>query len=542
MASQDSQVQQLKKTLSQKDLILTKTVEERSSLKGVLDGNLGHITELENNNRELVRTVEKMRGDHQLQNELNESKRRSMQSQIDSLHVSLTTCRAEADSLRNTITGQVGQLSAFESTITLLKSQIQTSEQQNQDKADKIKSYLHTIREQEEKIKELEEKARSDENIRRALHNSIQELKGNIRVFCRVRPPKDSTITSAEDDVNFMYPTNTDNRSLEIQFNSPSGVAGKLGAPKKQIFQFDKVFQPATTQTGVFTEISQLVQSVLDGYNTCIFTYGQTGSGKTFTMEGPPKSMENASHGLGYSHDENRGMIPRTVEQIFSSAIALESKGWKYEMEAFFIEIYNETIRDLLSKNGEAKHEIKHTENGITYVSGITTVKVEDPSKVYELLALAATNRSVGRTNCNERSSRSHSVFQLKLRGHNTFTDEKTNGILNLIDLAGSERLKESGATGDRLKETQSINKSLSCLGDVIYALANKDSHIPYRNSKLTHLLQNCLGGNSKTLMFVNISPDPKDLNETVSSLRFATKVNACEIGTARKQVKLDGK
>lgn len=129
-----------------------------------------------------------------------------------------------------------------------------------------------------------------------------------------------------------------------------------------------------------------------------------------------------------------------------------------------------------------------------------------------------------------------YSVFTLRLAGKNSITDESSEGVLNLIDLAGSERLSQSGATGDRLRETQAINKSLSCLGDVIYAIANKDPHVPYRNSKLTYLLQNSLGGNSKTLMFVNISPLMSNFNETLCSLRFATKVNSCTIGTATKR------
>jgi kinesin family protein C1 len=128
------------------------------------------------------------------------------------------------------------------------------------------------------------------------------------------------------------------------------------------------------------------------------------------------------------------------------------------------------------------------------------------------------------------------SVFMLKISGSNAVTGESVEGLLNLIDLAGSERLSQSGSTGDRLKETQAINKSLSSLGDVIAALANREQHIPYRNSKLTYLLQHSLGGNSKTLMFVNVNPSLPSFNETICSLRFATKVNACQIGTARRQ------
>jgi kinesin family protein C1 len=140
----------------------------------------------------------------------------------------------------------------------------------------------------------------------------------------------------------------------------------------------------------------------------------------------------------------------------------------------------------------------------------------------------------------NKRSSRSHSVFQLKLKGTNRVTNENCQGILNLIDLAGSERLSQSGSKGERLTETKNINKSLSCLGNVIAALANGSQHVPYRDSKLTFLLQNSLGGNSKCLMFVNISPAASNLAESLSSLNFAAKVNACEIGTARKNTKID--
>ena len=274
------------------------------------------------------------------------------------------------------------------------------------------------------------------------------------------------------------------------------------------------MFAPGTVNNVIFEEISQLVQSALDGYNVCIFAYGQTGSGKTYTMSSPKD-----------------GMIPQAVHQIYSVAESLRKKGWTYSMEGSFLEIYNENINDLLGKPEEMdkkKHEIKHdTQRGKTTVTDLTTVNLDSSATVAHLLDRASGNRSVATTKANERSSRSHAVFILKLAGCNTATGERSEGVLNLIDLAGSERLVHSQSTGDRLRETQAINKSLSCLGDVIYALGNakEGGHVPYRNSKLTYLLQYSLGGNSKTLMFVNVSPLKQHLSETLCSLRFATKV-----------------
>lgn len=244
------------------------------------------------------------------------------------------------------------------------------------------------------------------------------------------------------------------------------------------------------------------------------------------------------------SDHSTQGMIPRAMEQVFNTSQDLKEKGWQYTIEASFLEIYNETIRDLLgSGDANTKHEVKlvnPTNTGNTHevmVTNVKTVNVTSESQVYSLLEKATQNRAVAATQCNERSSRSHSVFRLKLVGENQLTGEKCQGTLNLIDLAGSERLSQSCSTGERLRETKNINKSLSNLGNVIMALANKEQHIPYRNSKLTFLLQNSLGGNSKSLMFVNISPKEESLQETLCSLRFATKVNQCNIGTAQKKV-----
>ncbi|KAF2346534.1 Kinesin motor domain, partial [Trinorchestia longiramus] len=165
-------------------------------------------------------------------------------------------------------------------------------------------------------------------------------------------------------------------------------------------------------------------------------------------------------------------------------------------------------------------------------------VGVSEREEIYSLLHTAQQHRAVAATNMNQHSSRSHSVFRMVLSGAHAKTGTITQGSLNLVDLAGSERLKESGSQGARLTETQNINRSLSNLGNVIMALGQKQNHVPYRNSKLTHLLQPSLGGNSKTLMLVNVSPLDACINETVNSLRFASKVNACHVGTASKQAK----
>jgi len=301
----------------------------------------------------------------------------------------------------------------------------------------------------------------------------------------------------------------------------------------KYEFEFDRVFAPSAGQGEVYEEISQLVQSALDGYNVCVFAYGQTGSGKTYTMEGGP----------GIEEDQTQcGVIPRTIRQIFDIKQKLAEKSWTYKLHASFLEIYNEEIKDLLQTDPNLKYEIKMSDSKGTdvYVTNLKVEEVTNEDQIELIIKKARKNRAWAKTLANERSSRSHSVFMLKIEGHNSATSESCCGTLNLVDLAGSERVKDSGSEGLRLTEAQNINKSLSNLGNVIMALAQKNSHVPYRNSKLTHLLQNCLGGNSKTLMFVNISPKEEHINETLNSLRFATKVNNCNIGTAtaKKNVK----
>ncbi|KAJ1605357.1 kinesin-related protein K2 [Cryptosporidium canis] len=346
-------------------------------------------------------------------------------------------------------------------------------------------------------------------DTRRRLFNELQDIRGNIRVFCRIRPP---TVTEQESCIK--YDISEDASTITIKNSTPRGIS-------LSTFKFDYIFSSSSSQCEVFEEVSQLIQSALDGYNVSLFSYGQTGSGKTFTMLGGKKESEY-------------GMIPRALHLIFESIGKNREKGWEYYVECSAIEVYNDTIRDL-STTKNKNSEVKIDQSGLATIVGIQWIRVNKIDDVNNLLKVAQKNRSEASTNSNERSSRSHSIIQLKICGnhvqdiHGTECDSKNiASTLSLIDLAGSERISKSGVTGERMKETQFINKSLSALGDVIQSINQGKEHIPFRNSKLTMILKNSLGGNSKAAMLVHISPCCSSINETISSLRFASKVQNC--------------
>ncbi|XP_041023436.1 kinesin-like protein KIN-14C [Juglans microcarpa x Juglans regia] len=442
--------------------------------------------------------------------------------------VELDNLTLKSNALEETCSSQREQIRILQQQLTAANEKLKMTDLSASETRAEFEEKKRIVRELHDRLVDAEFQLSEGEKLRKKLHNTILELKGNIRVFCRVRPllPDDGVETEA---TLISYPTSTEALGRGIDL---------MQSGQKYPFTFDKVFTHEASQRDVFVEISQLVQSALDGYKVCIFAYGQTGSGKTYTMMGKPETLEQ------------KGLIPRSLEQIFQTSQSLQAQGWKYKMQASMLEIYNETIRDLLSTNRSngldmsrtengipgKQYTIKHDANGNTHVSDLTIVDVCSIKEISSLLQQAAQSRSVGRTQMNEQSSRSHFVFTLRISGVNESTEQQVQGVLNLIDLAGSERLSKSGSTGDRLKETQAINKSLSSLADVIFALAKREEHVPFRNSKLTYLLQPCLGGDSKTLMFVNISPDPSSVGESLCSLRFAARVNTCEIGIPRRQ------
>ncbi|KAJ5613361.1 kinesin-like protein klpA [Penicillium lagena] len=449
----------------------------------------------------------------------------SLEKDLHVMKVELERERRNTMDLRQNLDTASSNSVTLEYSLRALKARIEFLEGGREEQSEAFERCNQRMMDALAETDAVKEKLRKEETMRRKLHNQVQELKGNIRVFCRVRP---SLNGEPDSDITPMQFADQSDDAKEINVLGPEEKSS-LGtiSRKNNTFSFDRVFGPSTQNGEVFDEISQLVQSALDGYNVCIFCYGQTGSGKTYTMS----SLD--------------GMIPRAVHQIYDTAQSLEEKGWGYTMAGNFVEVYNENLNDLLGNPEELdkkKHEIRHDmQRGKTTITDINTVHLDSPEMVESILKRAAANRSVAATKANERSSRSHSVFILKLIGENHITGERSEGTLNLVDLAGSERLSHSGATGERLKETQNINRSLSSLGDVIAALGQgKDGgHIPYRNSKLTYLLQFSLGGNSKTLMFVMVSPLKDHLSETLTSLKFATKVHNTHIGTAKRQARV---
>ncbi|KAH1043623.1 hypothetical protein GYH30_025460 [Glycine max] len=346
----------------------------------------------------------------------------------------------------------------------------------------------------------------------RKLFNEVQELKGNIRVYCRLRP---------------FLPGQKEKQSIVEHIGETDLVVAnpaKQGKEALRTFKFNKVFGPTSTQAEVYADIQAFIRSVLDGFNVCIFAYGQTGSGKTYTMSGP-NGATTESLGVNY----------RALNDLFS--ISTSRKGSiEYDIGVQIIEIYNEQVRDLLSTDASSKKFgiLSHSQPNGLAVPDATMQPVKSTSDVIKLMDIGLKNRAKGSTAMNERSSRSHSVVSIHVHGMDKKSGSSLQGNLHLVDLAGSERVDRSEVTGDRLKEAQHINKSLSALGDVIFALAQKTSHVPYRNSKLTQLLQSSLGGQAKTLMLVQINSDLKSFSESLSTLKFAERVSGVELGAAK--------
>ncbi|KAI6211810.1 Kinesin-like protein [Aphelenchoides besseyi] len=320
----------------------------------------------------------------------------------------------------------------------------------------------------------------------------------SVRVICRCRPFNQREIKLASQPC------------VEMDPSLGQCVLQAAESPPK-IFTFDGVYYMESTSEQIYNDIVYpLVESVVEGYNGTVFAYGQTGSGKTFSMQGDDRVPAQ------------RGIIPRTFEQIYESIATISHT--KFLVHVSYLEIYNEEIRDLLGENRQQKLDIKeHGDRGV-FVAGLSMHVCHDVKDCLRLMDTGFNNRHVGATLMNKDSSRSHSIFTIYVEALSDNGSIRM-GKLNLVDLAGSERQAKTGATGERFKEATKINLSLSALGNVISALVDgKSTHIPYRDSKLTRLLQDSLGGNTKTVMIACISPSDNNYDETLSTLRYANR------------------
>lgn len=328
-----------------------------------------------------------------------------------------------------------------------------------------------------------------------------------VRVAVRCRPLSSTEVA--------------DNRQMIVKISTTRGeilIKNPNPAEEPKTFTFDNVFDWNSSQDSVYTDTAfPIVDSVLEGYNGTIFAYGQTGTGKTHTMEGKAEPPEM------------RGIIPRAFEQVFQRIDAAPGK--QFLVRVSFLELYNEEVRDLLASNPKNKLDLREKPEVGVYVKDLISFPVQSVEEMHQKLQTGRRNRAVGETKMNEGSSRSHSIFSITVEASEFGPDGENHirmGKLNLVDLAGSERQNKTQATGDRFKEAININQSLTTLGNVISALVDpKSSHIPYRDSKLTRLLQDSLGGNTKTVMVANIGPADWNFDETLSTLRYANRAKS---------------
>lgn len=344
---------------------------------------------------------------------------------------------------------------------------------------------------------ELHEAFQKEQTMRKRYHNQMQDMKGAIRVFARIRP----RVAREQDQEVAVW--RRDAFSLETESKDRKG---------HKDYNFDAVFDERHSQEDVFADCRGLIGSAVDGFNVTVFAYGQTGAGKTHTM---------------YGNDAMPGLVPRAAHELFQ-VIGRYAHDCESRVLCSMFELYRDELVDLLVTKVKGKTppslDIKKDSRGTVKVDNAVEIEVNSPEELLRTIARGNDKRHVAATKMNADSSRSHSIFIVIIENTNHKTKQVSTGKLTLCDLAGSERLKKSEVSGEQLKEAQSINKSLTALGDVIEALTKQAKHIPYRNHRLTQLLSDSLGGNAKTLMFVNCSPALGNLDETGAALSYAVR------------------
>ncbi|KAJ8391492.1 hypothetical protein AAFF_G00088140 [Aldrovandia affinis] len=326
-----------------------------------------------------------------------------------------------------------------------------------------------------------------------------------VKVVVRCRP-----LNRKEEATGYESILDLDVKLGQVALRNPKQPSADL----LKTFTFDAVYDGSSKQSDLYDEtVRPLIDSVLLGFNGTIFAYGQTGTGKTYTMQGL------------WMDPEKRGVIPNSFEHIFTHIS--RSQNQQYLVRASYLEIYQEEIRDLLCKE-HRKLELKENPESGVYIKDLSSFVTKNVKEIEHVMNVGNQTRSIGATNMNEHSSRSHAIFVITVECSETGLDGENHirvGKLNLVDLAGSERQSKTGVRGERLKEATKINLSLSALGNVISALVDgKSTHIPYRDSKLTRLLQDSLGGNAKTIMVATLGPASYNYEETLTTLRYANR------------------
>ncbi|KAM3851572.1 kinesin-like protein KIF25 [Vipera latastei] len=432
----------------------------------------------------------------------------------------------------------------------------------------------------EQSLHELNERYMKEKQRSKVLHNNLLELRGNIRVHCRIRPflpldatPEESAMEDRQRSVSESVICATDDETILVKCSRPGH------ALINKTYQFERVYNTSDSQVTVFEDISPLLTSLLDGSNVCIMAYGQTGSGKTYTMLGP--ELEKGLH-FSVEGEAELGIIPRASKEVFR-LLSEESPG-RHLVEVSVIEVYNNEVFDLLAKDNSGrlngiKRGIMTNKEGKNDIPLLTNEPVEDVVEFLELVTQVLQLRARHSTLVHTDSSRSHLVITLtitikaaseddfaapwtgdhsnqKLGKEHFFTSacssracspgqlfresverrKEMRTKLQLVDLAGSESVGMSGVTGSLLRETSFINRSLSALADVLGALSEQNSHIPYRNSKLTHLLQDAIGGDAKLLVVLCVSPSQKYITESLQTLGFGSRAWKVQKGHAKKR------
>ncbi|XP_076872633.1 kinesin-like protein KIF3C [Brachyhypopomus gauderio] len=327
-----------------------------------------------------------------------------------------------------------------------------------------------------------------------------------VKVVVRCRP-----MNRKEEATGYENIVDMDVKLGQVALRNPKAGPGDV----MKNFTFDAVYDAGSKQGDLYDEtVRPLIDSVLRGFNGTIFAYGQTGTGKTYTMQGQ------------WTDADRRGVIPNSFEHIFTHIS--RSQNQQYLVRASYLEIYQEEIRDLLSKDHSKKLELKENPDSGVYIRDLSSVVTKSVKEIEHVMNVGNQTRSIGFTNMNEHSSRSHAIFTITVECSRPGPDGRDHirvGKLNLVDLAGSERQTKTGVQGQRLKEATKINLSLSALGNVISALVDgRSSHVPYRDSKLTRLLQDSLGGNAKTVMVATLGPASYNYEETLTTLRYANR------------------